>query len=103
MNRKTPGSRPRSSFSSVNSPMRAAENRSVPQIDSAVAGDLADTSKLKPSTHWEFWIVRSLFTVLIGVLCYAFAPTGLRGSAAGVGLLLALVFVFVGERPGLPR
>jgi len=78
--------------------MRAAENRSVPQIDSAVAGDLADTSKLKPSTHWEFWIVRSLFTVLIGVLCYAFAPTGLRGSAAGVGLLLALVIVFAEYR-----
>jgi uncharacterized protein YacL len=38
--------------------------------------------------------VRSLFTVLIGVLCYAFAPFGLRGSAAGVGVLLALVIVF---------
>jgi uncharacterized protein YacL len=44
--------------------------------------------------HWEFWIVRSLFTILIGVLCYAFAPFGLRGSAAGVGVLLALVIVF---------
>jgi uncharacterized protein YacL len=38
--------------------------------------------------------VRSLFTVLIGVLCYAFAPFGLRGSAGGVGVLLALVIVF---------
>ena len=38
--------------------------------------------------------MRSLFTVLIGVLCYAFAPFGLRGSAAGVGVLLALVIVF---------
>jgi uncharacterized protein YacL len=44
--------------------------------------------------HWEFWILRSLFTVLIGVLSYAFAPFGLRGSAAAVGVLLALVIVF---------
>jgi uncharacterized protein YacL len=44
--------------------------------------------------HWEFWIVRSLFTLLIGVLCYAFAPFGLRSSATGVGVLLALVIVF---------
>jgi uncharacterized protein YacL len=75
-------------------PMRAAENRAAPQSDSAVTTDLADQAKTKPSMHWEFWIVRSLFTVLIGVLCYAFAPFGLRGSAAGVGVLLALVIVF---------
>jgi uncharacterized protein YacL len=74
--------------------MRAAENRAVPQFDSAMTADLADQAKTKPSMHWEFWIVRSLFTVLIGVLCYAFAPFGLRGSAAGVGVLLALVIVF---------
>jgi uncharacterized protein YacL len=74
--------------------MRAAENRAVPQFDSAVTADLADQAKTKPSMHWEFWIVRSLFTVLIGVLCYAFSPFGLRGSAAGVGVLLALVIVF---------
>jgi len=78
--------------------MRAAENRAAPQIDSAATTELADTSKLKPSMHWEFWIVRSLFTVLIGVLCYAFAPSGLRGSAAGVGLLLALVIVLAEYR-----
>jgi len=74
--------------------MRAAENRAAPQFDSAVTTDLPDQAKTKPSMHWEFWIVRSLFTVLIGVLCYAFAPFGLRGSAAGVGVLLALVIVF---------
>src|SRR6202166_864565 len=94
MNRKTPGSRPRSSLSSVAPPMRAAENRAAPQFDSSLTTDLADPTKTKPSMHWEFWIVRSLFTVLIGVLCYAFAPFGLRGSAAGVGVLLALVIVF---------
>ena len=74
--------------------MRAAERRSTSQLDSAVTADLSDSTKTKPSMHWEFWIVRSLFTVLIGVLCYAFAPFGLRGSAAGVGVLLALVIVF---------
>jgi uncharacterized protein YacL len=74
--------------------MRAAENRAASQFESAATADLSDSSKIKPSMHWEFWIVRSLFTVLIGVLCYAFAPFGLRGSAAGVGLLLALVIVF---------
>jgi hypothetical protein len=74
--------------------MRAAENRSASQFDSAVTADLSDATKTKPSMHWEFWILRSLFTVLIGVLCYAFAPRGLRGTAAGVGLLLALVIVF---------
>jgi uncharacterized protein YacL len=74
--------------------MRAAENRGTSQLDSAVTADLSDSTKTKPSMHWEFWIVRSLFTVLIGVLCYAFAPFGLRGSAAGVGVLLALVIVF---------
>jgi uncharacterized protein YacL len=71
-----------------------ADNRAGPQFDSAVTTDLHDTTKTKPSMHWEFWIVRSLFTLLIGVLCYAFAPFGLRGSAAGVGVLLALVIVF---------
>src|SRR6202790_30153 len=95
MNRKIPGNRPRPSLSSnTPPPIRAAENRGISQFDSAVATDLPDTSKTKPSMHWEFWIVRSLFTVLIGVLCYAFAPFGLRGSAAGVGVLLALVIVF---------
>ena len=96
MNRKTTGStRPRSSLSSTTPPpIRAAENRGTSQFDSAVAADLQETSKTKPSMHWEFWIVRSLFTILIGVLCYAFAPVGLRGSAAGVGVLLALVIVF---------
>src|SRR6202790_1266737 len=94
MNRKTPGSRPRSSLSSVTPPMRAAENRAAPQFDSAMTTALPDQTKTKPTMHWEFWIVRSLFTVLIGVLCYAFAPFGLRGSAAGVGVLLALVIVF---------
>jgi uncharacterized protein YacL len=74
--------------------MRAAERRSTSQLDSAVTANLSDSSKTKPSMHWEFWIVRSLFTVLIGVLCYAFAPFGLRSSAAGVGVLLALVIVF---------
>jgi uncharacterized protein YacL len=74
--------------------MRAAERRGTSQLDSAVTTDLADTTKTKPSMHWEFWIVRSLFTVLIGVLCYAFAPFGLRSSASGVGVLLALVIVF---------
>jgi len=74
--------------------MRAAENRGTSQFDSAVTTDLADSAKPKLSMHWEFWIVRSLFTILIGVLCYAFAPFGLRGSAAGVGVLLALVIVF---------
>jgi uncharacterized protein YacL len=74
--------------------MRAAENRAASQFESAVAADLPETSKTKPSMHWEFWILRSLFTILIGVLCYAFAPFGLRGSAAGVGVLLALVIVF---------
>ena len=74
--------------------MRAAENRGTSQLDSAVATDLSDPTKTKPSMHWEFWIVRSLFTLLIGVLCYAFAPFGLRGSATGVGVLLALVIVF---------
>ena len=74
--------------------MRAAENRATSQFESAVAADLPETSKTKPSMHWEFWILRSLFTILIGVLCYAFAPFGLRGSAAGVGVLLALVIVF---------
>jgi uncharacterized protein YacL len=74
--------------------MRSAENRAAAQFDSAVTSDLPDPAKIKPSTHWEFWIVRGLFMVLIGVLCYAFAPFGLRGSAAGVGLLLALVIVF---------
>jgi uncharacterized protein YacL len=59
-----------------------------------VTADLSEATKTKPSMHWEFWILRSLFTVLIGVLCYAFAPRGLRGTAAGVGLLLALVIVF---------
>jgi uncharacterized protein YacL len=78
--------------------MRAPENRAAPQFDSAATTDLADASKSKPSTHWEFWILRSLFTVLIGVLCYAFAPSGLRGSAAGVGLLLALVIVLAEYR-----
>jgi uncharacterized protein YacL len=74
--------------------MRAAERRSTSQLDSAVTTDLSHPSKTKLSMHWEFWIVRSLFTVLIGVLCYAFAPFGLRSSAAGVGVLLALVIVF---------
>jgi uncharacterized protein YacL len=74
--------------------MRAAERRGTSQLDSAVTTDLSDPSKTKLSMHWEFWIVRSLFTLLIGVLCYAFAPFGLRGSAAGVGVLLALVIVF---------
>jgi uncharacterized protein YacL len=74
--------------------MRAAENRGTSQFDSAVTTDLSDPAKSRPSMHWEFWIVRSLFTVLIGVLCYAFAPRGLRGSAAAFGLLLALVIVF---------
>ena len=78
--------------------MRVAENRATSQIDSAATTDLADSSPTKPSTHWEFWILRSLFTVLIGVLCYAFAPSGLRGSAAGVGLLLALVIVLAEYR-----
>jgi uncharacterized protein YacL len=95
MNRKIPGNRARPSLSSTTTPpIRAAENRGISQFDSAVATDLPDSSKTKPSMHWEFWIVRSLFTVLIGVLCYAFAPFGLRGSAAGVGVLLALVIVF---------
>jgi uncharacterized protein YacL len=80
--------------------MHSAENRPAPQSGSAVSADLLDTSKTKPSMHWEFWIVRSLFTVLIGVLCYTFAPFGLRGSAAGVGLLLALVIVFAEFRLG---
>jgi len=74
--------------------MRAAENRRTSQFDSAVSTGLSDPANTRPSMHWEFWIVRSLFTVLIGVLCYAFAPRGLRGSAAAVGLLLALVIVF---------
>jgi len=74
--------------------MRAAERGSTSQLDSVVTADLSDSSKTKPSRHWEFWIVRSLFTVLIGVLCYAFAPLGLRSSASGVGVLLALVIVF---------
>ena len=74
--------------------MRAAERRGTSQLDSAVTADLSEQDKAKPSMHWEFWIVRSLFTLLIGVLCYAFAPFGLRGSAAGVGVLLALVIVF---------
>jgi uncharacterized protein YacL len=96
MNRKTTGNtRPRSSLSSTTPPpIRAAENRGTSQFDSIVAADLSETSKTKPSMHWEFWIVRSLFAILIGVLCYAFAPFGLRGSAAGVGVLLALVIVF---------
>src|ERR1700723_3157567 len=95
MNRKIPGSRPRPSLTSTTPPhMRAAENRGTSQLDSAVATDLSDPTKTKPSMHWEFWIVRSLFTLLIGVLCYAFAPFGLRGSATGVGVLLALVIVF---------
>jgi uncharacterized protein YacL len=94
MNQKTPGNRPRPSFSSTTPPMRAAERRGTSQLDSAVTADLSDPSKTKLSMHWEFWIVRSLFTVLIGVLCYAFAPFGLRSSAAGVGVLLALVIVF---------
>ena len=74
--------------------MRAAERRGTSQLDSAVTADLSDSTKTKSSMHWEFWIARSLFTVLIGVLCYAFAPFGLRGSATGVGVLLALVIVF---------
>jgi uncharacterized protein YacL len=94
MNRKIPGSRPRPSLSSVSPSSRAAENRAAPPAHSAIASELSDVGKTKPSTHWEFWVVRSLFTVLIGVLCYAFAPFGLRGSAAGVGVLLALVIVF---------
>jgi uncharacterized protein YacL len=94
MNRKIPGNRPHPSLSSTTPPIRGAENRSTSQFDSAVTADLSDTTKTKPSMHWEFWILRSLFTVLIGVLCYAFAPRGLRGTAAGVGLLLALVIVF---------
>src|SRR6202030_1774797 len=94
MNQKTPGNRSRPSLSSTTPPMRAAERRGTSQLDSAVTTDLSDTTKTKPSMHWEFWILRSLFTVLIGVLCYAFAPRGLRGTAAGVGLLLALVIVF---------
>src|ERR1039457_6434963 len=94
MKRKTPGTRPRPSLSSGTPSIRTAESRAAKQIDSAVATELSDTSRTKPSLHWEFWIVRSLFTVLIGVLCYAFAPFGLRGSAAGVGVLLALVIVF---------
>src|ERR1700724_2858273 len=94
MNQKIPGNRLRPSLSSTTPPMRAAERRSTSQLDSAVTADLSDSTKTKPSMHWEFWIVRSLFTVLIGVLCYAFAPFGLRGSAAGVGVLLALVIVF---------
>jgi uncharacterized protein YacL len=101
MNRKTPGTRPRPSLSSVtpvSAPTRAADNRASSQIDSAADADPADQSKTKPSTHWEFWILRSLFTVLIGVFCYAFAPPGLRGSAAGVGLLLALVIVLAEYR-----
>src|ERR1700738_3035320 len=101
MNRKTSGTRPRSTLSSVTpvtAPIRTADNRAAPQIDSAGAVDLADASQTKPSTHWEFWILRGLFTVLIGVLCYAFAPSGLRGSAAGVGLLLALVIVLAEYR-----
>src|ERR1700692_3738351 len=101
MNRKTPGTRPRSSLSSVTpvtSPMRATENRASSQTASTAVADLAEQSKTKPSTPWEFWILRSLFTVVIGVLCYAFAPPGLRGSAAGVGLLLALVIVLAEYR-----
>jgi uncharacterized protein YacL len=94
MNRKIPGSRPRPSLSSASPSSRTSENRAAPSAHSVVASELSDVGKSKPSTHWEFWVVRSLFTVLIGVLCYAFAPFGLRGSAAGVGVLLALVIVF---------
>src|ERR1700730_5171100 len=95
MNRKIQGNRPRPSLSSSTPPpIRAAENRGTSQFESAVTTELADPAKTKLSMHWEFWIVRSLFTLLIGVLCYAFAPFGLRGSAAGVGVLLALVIVF---------
>jgi uncharacterized protein YacL len=95
MNRKIPGNRARPSLSSSTPPpIRAAENRRTSQFDAAVTTDLEDPAKAKLSMHWEFWIVRSLFTILIGVLCYAFVPFGLRGSAAGVGVLLALVIVF---------
>jgi uncharacterized protein YacL len=95
MNRKIPGNRPRPALSSSTPPpIRATENRGTSQFNSTVTADLADPAKTKLSMHWEFWIVRSLFTILIGVLCYAFAPFGLRGSAAGVGVLLALVIVF---------